>query len=189
MGFCILPFTTDSRICFNDSDFLGTSPGVLWPVSPLQMWTLTHTLCERPWTSRPSSCPRGLTQTDSTRTPRGRIALPCSPCADTRQPWPQIAQSYRVTHPPIRKVKRAAGSPLLGRQWDKEPETEGEQNPSDQPSAPAAADTAMGHTQEEKNRVSQAEPKVMAAPKQPALLSTLPSRAAGLNISQVAGCI
>lgn len=82
------------------------------------------------------------------------IALPCSPCAATRQPWPQKAPSYRVTHQPIRKkkIKRAPGSPLLGRQWDKEPETEGEQNPSDQPSPHAAAGTAMGHTQEEKKQ-------------------------------------
>lgn len=39
------------------------------------------------------------------------IALPCSPCADTRQPCPQKAPSFRVIHQLIRKKK---SSELLG---------------------------------------------------------------------------
>lgn len=80
------------------------------------------------------------------------------------------------------RVKSAPESLLLGRQQDKEPETEGEQNPSDQPSPQAAVGTAMGLCQEAKNRDSQANHKVTAAPNQPGFISTLPSRAVGFNI-------
>lgn len=153
--FCIFPFNTDSRICFNNNNLLETSPWVLWPISPLQMWTHTHNLRGWPWTNLPNtgSCPRGLTQTNSTQTLPGS-PCPARPVLTHASPVPRKHRATGLPTSPSekKKIKRAPGSPLLGRQWDKEPETEGEQNPSDQPSPHAAAGTAMGHTQEEKKQ-------------------------------------
>lgn len=80
----------------------------------------------------------------------------------THQTRPQPAESYRVTFLTGWWVKSAPESPLLGRQQDKEkPETEGEQNPSDQPSPYAAVGTAMGlcRATTRQKTVSQAEYK------------------------------
>lgn len=99
MWFCILHFTTDSSICFNNSHFLNTSAGILQPaISPLQIQMHTHIPHEQPQSSLPSrgSFQKGLTQTDGTRTLLRRTALLCSPCTDTHQTCPQ-PETYRVT--------------------------------------------------------------------------------------------